>query len=174
MRNAIVRGLSGDESLLHAAGRPAPGVELRLADDGEILVRADQVMMGYWNDADATTAALVDGWLATGDIGRIDAQRYLSVVDRSKDIIITGGENVSSREVEDVLIAVPGVDRVAVVGAPDPHWGRWCAHSSSLPKSVGSTRVPCFAMHGTISPDSRSRSGWFSSMNSPSTPLARS
>lgn len=117
------RGLSGDESLLRAAGRPAPGVELRLADDGEILVRADQVMMGYWNDADATAAALVDGWLATGDIGRIDAQGYLSVVDRSKDIIITGGENVSSREVEDVLIAVPGVDRVAVVGAPDPHWG---------------------------------------------------
>lgn len=117
------RGLSGDESLLRAAGRPAPGVELRLAVDGEILVRAEQVMMGYWNDADATAAALVDGWLATGDIGRIDAQGYLSVVDRSKDIIITGGENVSSREVEDVLIAAPGVDRVAVVGAPDPHWG---------------------------------------------------
>ena len=96
---------------------------LILAADGEILVRAEQVMMGYWNDADATAAALVDGWLATGDIGRIDAQGYLSVVDRSKDIIITGGENVSSREVEDVLIAATGVDRVAVVGAPDPHWG---------------------------------------------------
>ena len=61
--------------------------------------------------------------MATGDIGRIDAQGYLSVVDRSKDIIITGGENVSSREVEDVLIAATGVDRVAVVGASDPHWG---------------------------------------------------
>ena len=117
------RGLSGDELLLRAAGRPAPGVELRLADDGEIFLRAEQVMMGYWNDADATAAALVEGWLATGDIGRIDAQGYLSVVDRSKDIIITGGENVSSREVEDVLIAATGVDRVAVVGASDPHWG---------------------------------------------------
>lgn len=117
------RGLDGDVHLLRAAGRPAPGVEVRLGEDGEILVRAEQVMLGYWNDPVATAAALGDGWLATGDIGRIDADGYLSVVDRSKDIIITGGENVSSREVEDVLIAAEGVDRVAVVGTPDPRWG---------------------------------------------------
>jgi len=117
------RGLLGEEHILRAAGKPAPGVELRLAENGEIMVRGEQVMLGYWNDPEATGSALADGWLSTGDIGRIDEQGYLSVVDRSKDIIITGGENVSSREVEDVLIAAPGVVRVAVVGAPDPHWG---------------------------------------------------
>jgi acyl-CoA synthetase (AMP-forming)/AMP-acid ligase II len=116
-------GLLGDEQLLRSAGKPAPGVELRLSESGEIMVRGEQVMLGYWNDPDATASALADGWLSTGDIGRIDDRGFLSVVDRSKDIIITGGENVSSREVEDVLIAAPGVVRVAVVGAPDPHWG---------------------------------------------------
>ncbi|CAB4926234.1 MAG: AMP-binding protein [Actinobacteria bacterium] len=121
-------GLAGDEAILRAAGRPAPGVELRLADDGEILVRAPQAMIGYWEDDEATAAALVDGWLATGDVGRIDERGFLHVIDRSKDIIITGGENVSSREVEDVLISAPGVARVAVVGEPDARWGeRVCA-----------------------------------------------
>ncbi len=117
------RGLDGEPDLLRAAGRPAPGVEIALATDGEILVRAEQVMAGYWHDEEATRAALRDGWLHTGDIGRIDEHGLLHVVDRSKDIIITGGENVSSREVEDVLIAAAGVDRVAVVGVADPHWG---------------------------------------------------
>ncbi len=117
------RGLAGDDEILRAAGKPAPGVEIRLAADGEILVRADQVMAGYWNDNEATREALQDGWLRTGDIGRFDANGLLHIVDRSKDIIITGGENVSSREVEDVLIAADGVDRVAVVGVADLHWG---------------------------------------------------
>jgi acyl-CoA synthetase (AMP-forming)/AMP-acid ligase II len=127
------RGLAGDEALLRAAGTPAPGVEVRIAADddrtlaagelGEILVRAPQVMAGYWGDEDATAAALRGGWLHTGDVGRLDDQGLLHVVDRSKDVIITGGENVSSREVEDVLLAAPGVARVAVVGVPDPTWG---------------------------------------------------
>ena len=117
------RGLAGDDEILRAAGMPAPGVEIRLAADGEILVRADQVMAGYWNDNEATLEALQDGWLRTGDIGRFDTNGFLHIVDRSKDIIITGGENVSSREVEDVLIAADGVDRVAVVGVADLHWG---------------------------------------------------
>ena len=127
------RGLAGEEHLLRAAGRPAPGVEVRVADEddhpvadgevGEILVRAPQVMAGYWDDPDATEQALRGGWLHTGDLGRIDADGLLHVVDRSKDVIITGGENVSSLEVEDVLLAVPGVSRVAVVAVPDPAWG---------------------------------------------------
>jgi acyl-CoA synthetase (AMP-forming)/AMP-acid ligase II len=127
------RGLAGEEQLLRAAGRPAPGVELRIADAddralpdgevGEILVRAPQVMAGYWDDPDATAAALRGGWLHTGDVGLVDDEGLLHVVDRSKDVIITGGENVSSREVEDVLHAAPGVARVAVVGVPDPTWG---------------------------------------------------
>jgi acyl-CoA synthetase (AMP-forming)/AMP-acid ligase II len=127
------RGLAGEEHLLRAAGRPAPGVEVVVADAddhrlsvgevGEILVRAPQVMAGYLDDPAATDAALRGGWLHTGDLGRFDDEGLLYVVDRSKDIIITGGENVSSREVEDVLLTAPGVARVAVVGVPDPTWG---------------------------------------------------
>jgi acyl-CoA synthetase (AMP-forming)/AMP-acid ligase II len=127
------QGLAGDGGLLAAAGKPAPGVELRIADAddvdvqpgevGEILVRADQMMIGYLDDLEASESALRGGWLHTGDIGRIDSGGFLHVVDRSKDIIITGGENVSSREVEDVVAAFPGVLRVAVVGVPDPTWG---------------------------------------------------
>jgi acyl-CoA synthetase (AMP-forming)/AMP-acid ligase II len=127
------RGLAGDEDLLRAAGRPAPGVEVRIADEddrpvppgtvGEILVRAPQVMARYWDDPEATAAALRGGWLHTGDVGRFDDDGLLHVVDRSKDVIITGGENVSSLEVEEVLLGAPGVARVAVVGVPDPTWG---------------------------------------------------
>ncbi len=128
------RGLAGEDHLLRAAGRPAPGVEVRVADPdddrplpagevGEILVRAPQVMAGYLDDPAATAAALRGGWLHTGDLGRLDDEGLLHVVDRSKDVIITGGENVSSLEVEDVLLGAPGVSRVAVVGVPDPTWG---------------------------------------------------
>jgi acyl-CoA synthetase (AMP-forming)/AMP-acid ligase II len=117
------QALADRPHLLAAAGRPAPGVEIRLSDDGEILVRGDQVMAGYWDDADATAAAIVDGWLRTGDLGRLDPDGILYVVDRSKDIVITGGENVSSREVEDVLADHPAVGQVAVIGIPDERWG---------------------------------------------------
>jgi len=126
------RGLSGEAGLLEAAGTPAPGVDLRLVNDagedvahgevGEILIRAAQVMQGYLDDPAATDAALRDGWLHTGDMGRI-VDGWLHVVDRKKDIIITGGENVSSLEVEAALLDHPSVARVAVVGVPDPKWG---------------------------------------------------
>jgi acyl-CoA synthetase (AMP-forming)/AMP-acid ligase II len=119
------RAAAGDERLLRAAGRPAPGVEVALAaGTHEILVRAPQVMAGYWGDPGATAAAVdAQGFLHTGDVGRIDADGLLSVVDRVKDVIVTGGENVASREVEDVLHGHPGVADVAVVGLPDPRWG---------------------------------------------------
>jgi acyl-CoA synthetase (AMP-forming)/AMP-acid ligase II len=132
------RAASDRPELLRAAGRPGPLVELRIADDdgralatgtdGEILVRGDQVTVGYWNQPEADAAAFhldEDGtrWLRTGDIGRIDDDGYLYVVDRKKDIIITGGENVASREVEDVLSEHPHVAGVAVVGVPDATWG---------------------------------------------------
>lgn len=123
-----------DERLLRAAGRPGPLAALRIVDDdlvdvtpgaaGEIVVRADQVCAGYWNDADATSAAFTDdGWFRTGDLGRIDPDGLLSIVDRKKDVIVTGGENVASREVEQVLERHPAVREVAVVGVPDPAWG---------------------------------------------------
>jgi len=127
------RGLAGDAPLLRTAGRPAPGVEVRVVgeDDatlpvgeaGEIVVRAEQVMDRYWEEPDATATALAGGWLHTGDVGRFDGNGYLSVVDRKKDVIVTGGENVSSLEVEQVLHGVDGVGEVAVVGVPDPRWG---------------------------------------------------
>ena len=124
---------AGDDRLAGAAGRPAPGVEVRIVDDdgrdvptgatGEIVVRAPQVMAGYWDDPDAGAAALDGGWLHTGDVGYLDDHGDLHVVDRRKDVIVTGGENVASREVEDVLATHPAVAEVAVVGLPDPRWG---------------------------------------------------
>ena len=109
--------------LAAAAGRPGPGVEVRVLDDGEIVVRAPQVMAGYWDDEAATAEAFAGGWFHTGDVGRLDDDGYLTIVDRKKDVIVTGGENVASREVEDALHAHPAVRDVAVVGVPDPHWG---------------------------------------------------
>ncbi|MDT5064441.1 MAG: hypothetical protein QOK02_596 [Mycobacterium sp.] len=115
-------GASGDAAILASAGRPHDEVEIRIAEQdgvGEILVRGGQVAASYWPDDIPVT---VDGWLHTGDVGRIDDGR-LVVVDRLKDVIITGGENVSSREVEDALSTHPGVEQAAVVGVPDQYWG---------------------------------------------------
>jgi long-chain acyl-CoA synthetase len=99
-------------------GRFLPSDEL-----GEVLVRGDVVMAGYWDQPAATAAALAGGWLHTGDIGSLDGDGFLTLRDRSKDLIITGGNNVYPREVEEVLLQVPGVVEVAVVGRPDPEWG---------------------------------------------------
>lgn len=116
-------GAGADATILATAGRPHDEVEVRIAgggEVGEILVRGGQVAAGYWP---GLTPVTVDGWLPTGDVGRVDADGRLVVVDRSKDVVITGGENVSSREVEDVLSGHPDVDQVAVVGVPDEYWG---------------------------------------------------
>lgn len=118
------RAAAGDLRLLGAAGYPAPGVEVRLNEaNDEILVRARQVMAGYWNEPEASAVALADGWLHTGDVGRIDGDGLLTVVDRTKDVIVTGGENVASREVEAVLHTHAGVADVAVIGLSDARWG---------------------------------------------------
>ncbi len=123
----------GHPDLLLSVGRPLPTAQLRLVNDkgepcaageaGEILVRAEQCMQGYWQDAAATEAALTEGWLHTGDIGRFDEAGYLYIVDRKKDMIISGGENIASREVEEVLRSHPAVADCAVIGLPDPKWG---------------------------------------------------
>lgn len=120
------RALTGNPELLGAAGRPGPLAEVRLADDGEILVSGAQVTPGYADPADDVDGFVtIDNrrWLRTGDVGALDANGYLSIVDRTKDIVITGGENVSSREVEHLLEAHPGIAEVAVIGTPDPVWG---------------------------------------------------
>ncbi|WP_141580555.1 class I adenylate-forming enzyme family protein [Actinomadura sp. WMMA1423] len=120
--------------LAASAGRPGDGAEIAVigedgtplppGEQGEVVVRGPQVADGYWDDPEATAEAFADGWFRTGDAGRIDEDGHLYLADRLKDVIITGGENVSSREVEDVLRTVPGVREVAVVGLPDPRWGQ--------------------------------------------------
>ncbi len=99
------------------------GLDLALGEVGEVLIKSDSVMAGYWRDPDATQTAIRDGWLFTGDMGCLDAHGFLTLKDRSKDLIISGGSNIYPREVEEVLLQAPGVSEVAVVGAPDPEWG---------------------------------------------------
>ncbi|WP_157218393.1 AMP-binding protein [Flavisphingomonas formosensis] len=101
----------------------ADGVELPCGMPGEIRVAGPTVMMGYWGDAAATAAALVDGWLHTGDIGRFDEDGLLTLTDRAKDVIISGGSNIYPREVEEVLLRHPDVEQASVIGEPDPEWG---------------------------------------------------
>ncbi|MCK7508070.1 MAG: AMP-binding protein [Desulfobacterales bacterium] len=89
---------------------------------GEIVHRSGHVMTGYLNDPEKTAEAFEFGWFHSGDLGRFDEDGYLYVVDRKKDMIKTGGENVASREVEEVLYQYPGIEEVAVIGLPDPKW----------------------------------------------------
>jgi len=96
---------------------------LRDSDDGEICVRGPGIMSGYWNAPEETATVLRDGWLHTGDIGHVDAEGYLYVVDRKKDVILRGGFNVFPRDVEDVLLSHPGVAMAGVVGRPDDRMG---------------------------------------------------
>jgi long-chain acyl-CoA synthetase len=132
--------LTSEDQISHAgsAGRPVPGVEVMLADDagkpvpngeiGEILVRsgvpgAELMMRGYWNRPKETAETIRDGWLLTGDMGRFDADGYLFLVDRKKDMILSGALNIYSKEVEQAILAHPEVVDVAVVGTPDPQFG---------------------------------------------------
>jgi len=108
---------------LNRAGGPAIGCEMTVDDHGEVLARSNVVMEGYWEQPEATAAAIVDGWFHTGDGGSIDADNYVTISDRKKDVIISGGENVSSIEVEDAIFQHPDVTEVAVIGIPDERWG---------------------------------------------------
>jgi long-chain acyl-CoA synthetase len=122
-------------SLLRSAGRPFDHVELRIVDTetgrnlpvggvGEVWTRSDQNMLGYWNKAEETASVLSDdGWFRTGDAGWIDAEGYLFLHDRIKDMIVSGGENVYPAEVENALLAHPAVADAAVIGVPDDKWG---------------------------------------------------
>ncbi|HEV7975393.1 AMP-binding protein [Amycolatopsis sp.] len=105
------------------AGIPSLGARLRISDSGEVLARSNVVMDGYWRDPAATADALRDGWFHTGDGGSIDDEGTLTISDRKKDVIITGGENVSSIEVEDCVFSHPAVAAVAVIGVPHDKWG---------------------------------------------------
>ena len=109
--------------LLSRAGAPALGVTLATSPDGELLTRTNHVLKSYWDQPEATAEAMADGWFHTGDGAVIDEANYASITDRKKDVIISGGENVSSIEVEDVLFSHPSVAEVAVIGVPDDKWG---------------------------------------------------
>lgn len=134
----IVSGLprelhTRNSDVLGSVGFPFPGVEVRVVNDagtvvptgqaGEIVVRSDSAFRGYWDDIEATQATLRNGWCHTGDIGRFDERGLLYLVDRKKDMVITGGENVFSPEVEDVISMIDDVIACAVVGVPDRRWG---------------------------------------------------
>ena len=122
-----------DEYRLSSAGKPFPGIEVSILRDdgqpagpeeaGEICVRGNLLMSGYWNKQEATAGALQDGWLRTGDIALIDPTGYYHIVDRKKDMVITGGFNVYPKEIEDVLATHPAVQAAAVIGVPDSKWG---------------------------------------------------
>jgi acyl-CoA synthetase (AMP-forming)/AMP-acid ligase II len=121
------------EERLRSVGFPFPGTRVRVVDEdghpvpageaGEVVVQSDSMFRGYWHDRAATEATLRDGWCHTGDVGRMDERGLLYLVDRKKDVIISGGENVYSPEVEDVISTVDGVAACAVVGVPDDRWG---------------------------------------------------
>jgi acyl-CoA synthetase (AMP-forming)/AMP-acid ligase II len=118
---------------LRSAGQPMTGCDVRImAPDGsfcpagvlgEIVIRSEALMAGYWNNHAATYDALSNGWLRTGDLGQTDDEGFVYVMDRAKDMIVSGGENIYSREVEEALLSHPNIADVAVVGAPDERWG---------------------------------------------------
>jgi acyl-CoA synthetase (AMP-forming)/AMP-acid ligase II len=114
----------GDRAVkLSRAGAPALGVRMAVDTEGEVLARTNHVLEGYWEQPEATADAIVDGWFHTGDGGSLDDEGYVSISDRKKDVIISGGENVSSIEVEDSLFSHPAVAEVCVIGVPDEKWG---------------------------------------------------
>jgi long-chain acyl-CoA synthetase len=123
----------GKPGLLRSAGRASLSTEVRVVDEqghevplgtvGEVAVRGANVMLGYWNKPEQTAAAVRDGWMHTGDGGRMDEDGYLYIVDRMKDMIVSGGENVYSAEVENALSQHPAVAASAVIGIPSDQWG---------------------------------------------------
>jgi acyl-CoA synthetase (AMP-forming)/AMP-acid ligase II len=121
-----------EQRKLASAGRPDIGVQVRIVDDegndvepgevGEIIARSKHIMVEYWHKPEETRETLIDGWVHTGDMGYYDDEGYIYIADRKKDMIISGGENVYPREVEEILYQHPAVLEAAVIGIPDPYW----------------------------------------------------
>jgi long-chain acyl-CoA synthetase len=157
----IATTLLGVERLLDApqarsCGQPAVGVDVEVrahdgsraatGEVGEVVVRGPNVMGAYWNKPEQTAAVLRNGWYATGDLGYLDEQAYLYLVDRAKDMIVTGGENVYSTEVEDVLYRHPAVLEAAVFGVPDERWGE-AVHAVVVPRPGADVRAEELVEH---------------------------
>ena len=129
----VLEGGEPRNERIRSLGRALPNTEVKIVDDfgaevptgivGEIAVRGPMVMQGYWNNPQVTKEAMRDGWLATGDMAMMDEDGFLYLNDRKKDMIISGGENIYSKEVENVLVSHPSILEAAVVGIPDPEWG---------------------------------------------------
>jgi long-chain acyl-CoA synthetase len=123
---------TGESSVLASCGQPSIGVHMRIVDEegrdvekgtiGEIIIRSKRIMSRYWRRPEETAQAIQDGWLFTGDMGYYDEKGYIYIADRKKDMIITGGENVYPKEVEDVLYRHPAVEEASVIGVPDEYW----------------------------------------------------
>jgi acyl-CoA synthetase (AMP-forming)/AMP-acid ligase II len=132
-RDHVLEGNPEQMNRLASAGIQRTDVEVKIFDQddlerppgemGEIVTRSDLVMKGYWRNPEATAETIRHGWLHTGDVGFMDESGYLFIMDRSKDMIISGGENIYPREIEEVIIQHPSIREVAVVGVPDPKWG---------------------------------------------------
>jgi long-chain acyl-CoA synthetase len=128
----IIDASTDKQKILASAGRPSIGVHVRIVDAqnndvipgelGEIIVKSKHLMLEYWRKPDDTGEAIIDGWVYTGDVGYYDEEGYVYIVDRRKDMIVSGGENIYPREVEEVLYRHPAVSEVAVIGIPDPYW----------------------------------------------------
>ena len=129
----VVNGTGKQTRRLASAGREAVGAEVRIIDEagnelpagetGEILIKSRSVIAGYWNNPEETADVIKDGWFHTGDLGYLDDERYLFVVDRKKDMVVSGGVNIYSKEIESVLYRHPAVLEAAVIGLPDEEWG---------------------------------------------------
>jgi len=161
-------------SRLSRAGAPALGVQLRTSESGEVLARSNVVMAGYWDSPQASSEVLVDGWFHTGDGGSIDDEGYLCITDRKKDVIITGGENVSSIEVEDCLSNHPAVTEVAVIGVPSDRWGRQSRRWSWWPRERRSRRTRSSPIARRGWPAIRHRRRWSSARRFRAQPPERS
>ena len=129
----VLDGTPQQTKRLASAGREAVGADVRIVDDrgselasgevGEILIRSRSVIPGYWRAPEVTAQTIKDGWFYTGDLGYLDEDRYLYIVDRKKDVVLSGGVNTSTKEIEAVLYTHPSVMGAAVIGLPDDHWG---------------------------------------------------
>jgi acyl-CoA synthetase (AMP-forming)/AMP-acid ligase II len=124
---------------LHTDGRPLPGIDMRLADDGEIESRGPDLFAGYVDPQQTAAVFTADGWYRTEDVGVVDEDGYLAITDRKKDIIIRGGENISAAEVEELVLRMPGVAEVAVVAAPDARLGE---HAAAFVRSLPGAEPP--------------------------------
>jgi long-chain acyl-CoA synthetase len=141
---------------LKSCGQAVLTAELKIVDEkrkelprgsiGEVAARGPMIMLGYWNKPEETATVLQDGWFYTGDAGYMDDEGFIFIVDRLKDMIISGGENVYSAEVENAISLMPGVAEVAVIGIPEPEWGE-CVHAIIVPRGGANLTAEAVIAH---------------------------